>query len=497
MTELELKLEVSPAHKAEVLEALQLTEVSAVSHSAHYFDTDDGRLASRGLSLRLRREGRKWVQTLKAGGDHPVRRFEDTVTVRQGGQRGVPAVDLDRHQAQAARDALQGVLKVHASDDWPVLMERFQVKVSRRQRVVDTQGEQFEVAFDVGTIEANGHKRALCEVEIEFKSGSGIQHMFTLARRLVHEHHLWLSTVAKSSRGEALAFPGTPASVVKSIDVQFDPDSPDDQQLRAMVGNCLAQILPNASHVAAGSEDSDQIHQLRVGLRRLRTILREAGALADDVDPCWEVPLASAFRQLGVHRDQESMAKTLHPRLVAAGAPEIGSWPPPVQAEVNPRATVRAPVFQSTLLAIVEFSLRAGADEAKGARRQSRQLIGARLKKLHQKVVSAGADFAVLPSVQQHLVRKRLKRLRYLSEFAAPLFKRGKVDRYLECLRPAQDALGEHNDDAVALEGWRLHPPNEAGGWYAVGWLSARQIQTARSCQKALKKIGQAERFWT
>jgi inorganic triphosphatase YgiF len=495
MTELELKLEVAPAHKAEVLEALQLAKVAPVSHSAHYFDTVDGRLAGRGLSLRLRREGRKWVQTLKAGSDNPVRRLEDNVTVPARGQRGVPSIDLDRHKAQGARDVLEGVLKSHASDEWPALVERFQVKVSRRKRVVDTEGEPFEVAFDAGTLEANGHKRTLCEVEIEFKSG-GIQHMFGLARRLVHEHHLWLSTVAKSSRGEALAFPDTPAPVAKSIDVQFDPDSRDDQQLRAMVGNCLAQILPNASHVAVGSEDSDQIHQLRVGLRRLRTILREAGALADDVDASWEGPLAEAFRQLGVHRDQESMAKTLHPRLVAAGAPEIGSWPPPVQAEVSPRATVRDPVFQATLLSIVEFSLRSGLEESAGAPRLSRKLIEKRLKKLHQKVVSAGAEFPSLPTEEQHMVRKRLKRLRYLSEFAAPLFKRGKVERYLECLRPAQDALGEHNDDAVALEGWRLHPPKEAGGWYAVGWLSARQIQTAQVCQKALKKIAKADRFW-
>lgn len=408
----------------------------------------------------------------------------------------MPSLDLGRHRSPAARDALEAALKSGAIDEWPPLVERFQVKVSRRKRVVDIDGEQFELALDTGTIEANGQQRALCEVELEFKSGEGPHHLFDLARRLVHEHHLWLSTVAKSARGEALAFPDSPAPVVKSVDVSFDPDGHDDQQLRAMVNNCLAQILPNASHVAAGSEDSDQIHQLRVGLRRLRTILREAGRLAGDVDPAWEAPLADAFRQLGVHRDQESMAKTLHPRLVAAGAPEIGSWPPAAQAAVSPRATVRDPVFQATLLAIVAFGLRP-ASAGSAAPRLACKLIEKRLKKLHEKVVSAGADFPSLPSDEQHLVRKRLKRLRYLSEFAEPLFKRSKVERYLDSLRPAQDALGEHNDDAVALEGWRLHPPKEAGAWYAVGWLSARQVQTAKDCQKALKKIAKADRFWT
>lgn len=476
MTELELKLEVAAAQKAEVLEALQLTHASAMSQSAHYFDTADGHLASRGLSLRMRREGRKWVQTLKAGGGNPVLRLEDNAPVAHRGQRGVPPIDLNRHRSEAAQDALEGALKSGSSDEWPPLVERFQVKVSRRKHVVDMEGE--------------------CEVEIEFKSGESFQHMFALARRLVHEHHLCLSTVAKSARGEALASPDKAPLVVKSTEVRFDPEAPSDQQLRAMVNNCLAQILPNASHVAAGSEDSDQIHQLRVGLRRLRTVLREVGGLAGDVDPAWEEPLAHVFRQLGVHRDQASMAKTLHPRLVAAGAPEIGSWPPAVQADVKPRVAVRDPVFQATLLSIVEFGLRPPS-ESRDTSGLSRKLIKRRLKQLHEKVVSAGDAFPSLPSDQQHLARKRLKRLRYLSEFAAPLFKRGRVERYLESLRPAQDALGEHNDDAVALEGWRLHPPKEAGAWYAVGWLSARQIQTGQACQKALQKIAKAEKFWT
>ena len=38
---------------------------------------------------------------------------------------------------------------------------------------------------------------------------------------------------------------------------------------------CLEQVLVNASEIAAGSSDAEHVHQLRVGIRRLRTAMRE------------------------------------------------------------------------------------------------------------------------------------------------------------------------------------------------------------------------------
>ena len=67
-----------------------------------------------------------------------------------------------------------------------------------------------------------------------------------------------------------------------------------------------------------------------------------------------------------------------------------------------------------------------------------------------RQVTEDGGQFRDLPEEDQHAVRKRLKRLRYLSEFVAPLFRQSRVERYLGGLRPAQDALGDYNDALVA-----------------------------------------------
>ena len=495
MMEFELKLAVPAARKAELLEALALSRAPSMSQSAHYFDTEDGLLAACGLSLRLRREGRRWVQTLKAGGDSPVSRLEDSIVVRVP-KGGSPSIDLQRHRTAAAREALEKSLKSPSSEAWPALVERFVVKVSRRARDVEKDGEKLEIVFDVGHIEAQGKRLPICELEIELKSDGGSAHMFALARQLVHEHHLWLSTTSKSARGEALLSAQEHAPVVKAREVDFDPDASDGQKLRAMVRNCLWQVLPTASQVAAGSDDPDQVHQLRVGLRRLRTILKEAQSLADGVDPAWEDPLAAVFRQLGVYRDHESMAKNLQPRLLALGAQPITSWPPSAEAVVAPKVTVRDPGFQSTLLSVLAFSLQKGGEKSDGPAR-SRKMLAKRLDRLHCQVVADGRRFTKLPVEHQHQVRKRLKKLRYLCEFTKPMFKPSKVERYLDSLRPAQDALGTHNDDAVAMESWRCHPPVETAAWFAMGWLSANQIRTAEDCRKALKKIKGSDRFWT
>jgi CHAD domain-containing protein len=111
-------------------------------------------------------------------------------------------------------------------------------------------------------------------------------------------------------------------------------------------------------------------------------------------------------------------------------------------------------------------------------------------------VVREGRHFEALEPAVQHRVRKRLKRLRYLAEFVAPIFGEGRAERYLKELKPAQDALGEHNDAAVAIDAYREAASRDGSAWFAVGWLSARQPQSARECRAALEKIAQARRFW-
>jgi CHAD domain-containing protein len=114
-------------------------------------------------------------------------------------------------------------------------------------------------------------------------------------------------------------------------------------------------------------------------------------------------------------------------------------------------------------------------------------------------VLHDGERFESLDTELQHRVRKRLKRLRYLAEFVAPLFDaqdKDAAERYLKALRPAQDALGDFNDEAVAMALYREATGRDARAWFAVGWFTARHPAGAKACRKALEKIEDAPRFW-
>ena len=70
MGEIELKLQVPQGALPAVEQAVAVGQARRQRLQAVYFDTADRRLGAAGLALRLRKEGRRWVQTLKRGSAH-------------------------------------------------------------------------------------------------------------------------------------------------------------------------------------------------------------------------------------------------------------------------------------------------------------------------------------------------------------------------------------------------------------------------------------------
>lgn len=279
----------------------------------------------------------------------------------------------------------------------------------------------------------------------------------------------------------------------RAVHWKHPPDAADF--MREVLGSALEQVRANADAVAAGDGAPERIHQLRVGLRRLRTVLRDCAELVPGLHADWLEPLAQAFGRLGTLRDDQVLAPVVAPLLHAAGAPLVACK----SAKARPGQAADAlqvPGFAEALAGL-EALVRSGEGFADLPPARTRQRLAARMARLHRQVVRKGRHFDHLPVDEQHRVRKRLKRLRYLAEFTGPLWTGKKAQRrYLKALEPAQDALGLHNDVAVAADQFRAAAQRDGRAWFAAGYLQAHLAVTARGGRKALARVGRAEVFW-
>jgi inorganic triphosphatase YgiF len=456
---------------------------ATVGMQAIYFDTADRRLAAAGVALRLRREGRRWVQTVKCSGGDAIVRLEHEVAA--GVTRRPPLVDPTRHAGSPVAPSLTAAL----GSDGAALLPVFETRVERVLRAVRAGRATIEIAFDEGVIAAGGRELPLREIEFELLQGP-IDALWGLAQRWAARHALWLDVRSKAERGDRLARGVDAGPVATSHPPALHESMTVPQALSAMVGAALDQVLPNAADVAGGVGTPAHLHQLRVGLRRLRSALRVFGDPADARLAVWQAQLGELFGRLGAARDRDVLAASLLPALERAGAPWAAL--PPATAGDDAGMALREPACTRLLLDLLAFSRAPRQDgPAGGAEADPLSVqLHPRLRRLHRRLRQEARDFLQIDDEARHRARKRAKRLRYGLEFAASVLPAAQVRRYLARLRKAQDALGDYNDLCVAEQAFREQVTDEPRAWYAVGWLVATRTERLPATAAALGDLG-------
>lgn len=532
MNEIELKLQVPPSARAAFDTAVAgRTPTRRMRLQAAYFDTAGRDLAEAGLALRLRREGRQWVQTLKGAAEDGMTRTEHDVP--RGGGAALPPVDPALHAETGAGDRLGKLLGGLPADSLSV---RYRTDIARRTRrlIVRMAGRpqaSVELAFDIGRIFAGDATLPVCEFEIELVAGSP-RAVVEVARRWMPRHGLWLDTRTKAERGDRLARGQSMSPARLATAVRLDRHMTWADARQAILRSCADQILANASQIASGEHGADHVHQLRVGLRRLRSALDLFDVPSSVTEPGAPLPgtgsgalIAGArclFRALGAARDEAVIEGEFNAEMTkamrTAGVP-VGRLVPQVGQSSSPPAPVellRQPAHQNLLLDLLDTlqpnevtsaaastALAAASDidippiaVAVPQVAKLRTLLSARLDRWHAQVVRDARRYGRLDDRQRHRLRKRAKRLRYAAEFSAGLFKTKAARRYLKVLRALQERLGAVSDVLMAMQTFGQRGPADPQAMFALGWLAAHRERLLVSAGPELKAIAKVDRFW-
>ena len=453
-----------------------------------YYDTADLDLRRHAMALRLRRVGRQWFQTLKGGGEVSAGLHQ-----RNEWETPVPSEQLDFDALKASGGKLP-----HGVSDrlQPVFVTDF----SRNVRLVDFEGAQIELCMDSGEIRAGQSSCPISELELELKSGSP-QQLFRLALALLDIVPLNVEHTSKAEYGYLLYSAARP-SVSKARFPALKRTQSIAGALQSMMGACLSHVESNVPG-ALLKLDEEYLHQVRVGLRRLRVVLAIAQRYRADAElAALREQVIKLCVELGRSRDWDVfVTQTLAPictRLPEhAGLREV--------LGVSEQARMKQHAGMEGSLASQDFQrllLRFGAwmhgEQAGEVQTTLVQFAIQVLEKRSKQVLKRGKALTGEDAAQLHALRIACKKLRYCTEMFGSLFNEARTKDYVAALAELQDIMGILNDIAVAHR--LLDELDNAARHDTLalirGWMEHDYAERVAEFGKAWKRFAAQKGFW-
>ncbi|WP_441236957.1 CYTH and CHAD domain-containing protein [Bradyrhizobium sp. 930_D9_N1_4] len=444
-----------------------------------YYDTPERLLRRNGLSLRVRRSGTRFVQTVKTDAtDDPLRRDE--------WEASVPSLAPDLALAMPfIPEKLRGRLEEQPLE--PV----FTADIHRHARMIDLPSGTVEIAFDQGELTAGDRSLPVSEIELELKNGSAST-IYEIALRLAEHGAVKPSIRTKSARGFDLAA-NQPPSARRPRKLRLDASVTLDEAFATILRSCFLHLLQSLP-AAEDGRNPEGVHQLRVSLRRLRSaldLMASVGAL-DNLDALrseakWLAQDLSAARDWDVFQ-LETLPTIARACPSVAGFDALGKAAAECQSDAYRKAH-RALADRRCAVFLIDLG---GWIEARGWRNDvAAEDLGQLaepavnfaqriLSEQYAKVLKRGRHFKSLSTDQLHRVRLATKRLRYLGEFLLPLFAdRKSARKFSHRLAGLQEELGAFNDMAVTaslLDGLAAEPDSAIAAAAIAGWQARASI---------------------
>ncbi|AQQ24873.1 CHAD domain-containing protein [Burkholderia orbicola] len=376
------------------------------------------------------------------------------------------------------------------------------VSERRRGRWADDSGVVVEMTLDDITLHGGGEpphryvelRLAAPDWETVAARTAALHALFAAARELSGAWPAFVQLTSVIDR--ACAGGPVAATLVKAQSVDLTGIRTQRAALFALSGDITAQWLGNECGVL-DRDDPEFVHQMRVALRRLRTLMRFFPRFTDRQ---WKdtlgVDLRWLAKLLGTVRDWDVFATESLPALIAAdggGSDWDGTLDAAraqsMAARVELRQALHSARYARLTLGWLEWLSAlalpaADGDDAPSLRRHATK----RVRRLFGHLYGS-PSLTSLDTAARHQVRIDAKRLRYALEFFASLASRRTRTETVKTLARVQSVLGEANDAMVALHHLEqlAAPPYQLG--FVRGYGAALEQRAARDAETLLASL--------
>jgi CHAD domain-containing protein len=439
--------------------ALTFKHTKDVVQRDTYLDTEAWEFHRANFSLRIRRAGDRIEATLKA-----LNTARGALQTRREISQPLAGDDIDLLKGDGPVCE-----RLHLLAGARAIVPLFDIETHRRTFVAEAGGMTVaELALDDSRIERKGQVLGhLTRVEVECATNQGpspLLHSFVDA--LAETLDLQPALLSKFAAG--LSFSG----LVPEPPVGFDGDAgtPEDDAFvfaLKVLRRFFAEMLSHEPGTRIG-EDSEELHHMRVAVRRLRAAL---SMFREALTPEFEEirsELGWLGRSLGEVRDLDVQAESLQEQRAGASWAESNALGELLQVLTGRRSTARARLIETlesdrygALLLRLESVLSSDA-EALMAGVTVREFVAPILRARHRKFKDKAE--ALTPESEPaafHAARIAGKRLRYSTEFSRVVY--GKpAERLAAALAEVQDLLGAYQDASVTID-WLRNLAREHG----------------------------------
>jgi triphosphatase len=497
LEELKRVLLAMPAAKSEVRSKLAST----------YYDTPALALHRERLSLRVRKQGSEFVQTVKA--EDPT---QADILERKEWEDQIPS---KRPVLDAPKTGKRLPDTVRDEELRPV----FTTTVTRTViEISPDPSARIEAAIDEGEIHTSKGDAVepIREIELELKDGDP-RVIFDVALQLLEAAPIRIQTRSKAERGyRLLGIDGLMPQAVRVGLVALDSAMSVEAALERIGRRCLTHLLSNEQAALAGEPEG--IHQMRVAVRRLRSALLALKRPLQKKHYRWaSEELRWIAHTLAPVRNLDVFAASLVRPVTQALSAGLD-----FERLIDATERRRRAVFDQAKQAILsqrytESMLRLLRwFVARGWRDQQIPEHAAILldrivdvapdliERHHRKARKRSKKFEELTATQRHRLRIAVKHLHYIIEFLGSLFDKDQVRTFVKCLRLLQDDLGYANDVRVAhglvdqiseATDQDARAISRAGG-IVLGWHERVLADRNLKIRKHVRRFRRLDPFW-